>query len=215
MKGGDDDLDFKRSLWKAFGAWPLAFCTGNPPSAAAHPLALWGLFWSPSMSNETVAPGKVVLFHYTLTNDTGEILDQSEENEPMPYLHGADNIVSGLEKQMEGHQVGDKFRATVAPEDGYGVFDPKKIQMVSRRQFPAKMQLHPGMDFMMQAEDGSHAQFWIKELKGQHVVIDLNHPLAGVTLHFSVEIAGIREASKEEIDHGHPHGPDGHGHHHH
>lgn len=167
------------------------------------------------MSQDTVSSGKVVLFHYTLTNDAGEILDRSEANQPMPYLHGADNIVPGLEKQMEGRKIGETFRAVVAPEDGYGVFNPKGVKMVSRREFPPKAPLQPGMQLYMESEDGHSTPFWIKEIKGQHVVIDLNHPLAGVTLNFSIEIAGIRDANDEEIAHGHPHGPDGHGHHHH
>ncbi|MEZ4316464.1 MAG: peptidylprolyl isomerase [Myxococcota bacterium] len=161
-----------------------------------------------------VADGKVVLFHYTLTDDDGAVLDTSRERgEPMPYLHGASNIVPGLETQMTGKAVGDRFVADVAPEDGYGEHNGMSPQPVPRQEFPPNVQLRPGMQLMAQTEGGQAIPIWIASVEADTVFIDMNHPLAGKTLHFDVEVTGIRDATADEQAHGHPHGPDGHHHH--
>jgi len=165
------------------------------------------------MSEIVVGTGKVVSFNYTLTDPGGDVLDQSAPDQPMDYLHGAQNIVPGLEDQMAGKKVGDSFEAVVAPADGYGIANPMGIQEVPRHAFPAEMDLQPGMQFVSKDDDGEMTPFWVAEIKDEAVMIDLNHPLAGVTLHFQVELTGIRDASDEEQSHGHPHGPDGHHHH--
>jgi len=158
-----------------------------------------------------VADGKVVTFHYTLTNDAGEVIDSSRGGSPMPYLHGGQNIVPGLEKELAGKKVGDALKAVVIPEEGYGAHDPELVQDVPRDAFPADAPLEVGMQFMAESPRGP-VPLWITDIDGDTITIDQNHPLAGETLHFDVEITEIRDASAEEIQHGHPHGPEGHHH---
>jgi FKBP-type peptidyl-prolyl cis-trans isomerase SlyD len=162
----------------------------------------------------TVADGHVVLFHYTLTDDEGTVLDTSRDNgEPLPYLHGAQNIVPGLESQMTGKSIGDAFKASVAPADGYGEHNGIAPQAVPRGEFPPEVPLQPGVQLMAQGPDGVGMPIWIAAVDDEHVHVDMNHPLAGKTLHFDVEITGIRPATDVEKQHGHPHGPDGTHHH--
>jgi len=158
-----------------------------------------------------IADGKVVLFHYTLKNDAGETLDSSSGGDAMPYLHGAGNIVPGLERQMVGKIAGDTFTAIVPPEEGYGVRDGE-AQEVPRHAFPPDLELAAGMHFMATDESGEQVPVWIAKATADKVWVDQNHPLSDVTLHFDVEIVSIRDASEEEVAHGHPHMP---GHHHH
>lgn len=162
------------------------------------------------MQNLTVADDMVVYFNYTLRDDEGNVLDSSE-GDAMPYLHGAENIVPGLEAQMEGRSVGDKFTAVVAPEDGYGLAE-EPIEL-GRDFFPEDVEVEIGMDFAMESEDGEYFEVTVSRIDGDTVWIDPSHPLAGVTLHFEVEITEIRPATAEEISHGHAHGPGGHHHH--
>ncbi len=163
------------------------------------------------MSNtEAIAEeGKVVLFHYTLTNDAGEILDASR-GEPMPYLHGSQNIVPGLEREIAGHRAGDKFKVRVAPEDGYGLPEGPGPQPVPMSAFPEGAELSAGMPFYAENQQGDTMVLFVQRLEGDQVFVDTNHPLAGVALNFSVEIAGIRDATAAEMEHGHPHGLTGH-----
>ena len=164
---------------------------------------------------DVVADKLVVLFNYTLTDSEGNEIDASE-GEPMPYLHGADNIVPGLESEMTGKKVGDSFDVVVAPADGYGEYQENAIQTVPRDAFPEGVDIEVGMPFMLEAPDGSLVTIWITDVDNDSIVFDTNHPLAGEELHFAIEITGIREATEEELDHGHPHGPTGNeGHHHH
>jgi FKBP-type peptidyl-prolyl cis-trans isomerase SlyD len=164
-------------------------------------------------STNTITDGRVVSIHYTLTNDNGEVIDSSQGGTPLDYLHGAGNIVPGLEKGLAGRASGDKLKVDVQPEHGYGVHDPRGIQRVPRASFPADMTIEPGMQFSAEDEKGNVTTIWVARVESDQIVIDLKHPLAGKTLHFEVQIAGVREATREEIAHGHPHGP--HGHHHH
>ncbi len=163
------------------------------------------------MSDTTIAAGKVVFFHYTLTNDAGETIDSSRGGQPLPYLHGASNIVPGLEKQLEGKALGDKLQAVVTPEEGYGVRRGEAMP-VPRDQFPDDIELQPGMQFFGEDPDGNRFPLWIAAVEDEMVLVDPNHPLADVTLHFDVEIMSIRDASDEEKDHGHPHRPGMHHH---
>jgi FKBP-type peptidyl-prolyl cis-trans isomerase SlyD len=163
---------------------------------------------------ETVATDKIVTFHYTLTDEEGEVIDSSEGDDPMMYLHGADNVVPGLERAMLGRSVGDRFDVTVAPADGYGERDERGVHRVHRGEFPREMPLQRGVRIEAQAQGSDHAiPAWIAGVEGDQVIVDFNHPLAGVTLRFAVEITAIRDATPEELAHGHPHGPDGHHHH--
>lgn len=163
----------------------------------------------------TVTAGKVVLVHYTLRDSEGEELDSSIGDEPLPYLHGHDNIVPGLEAGLEGKEVGFAGTIVVSPELGYGEHDGSDPQQVPRTAFPEDFPLMEGVQLVVENDLGERIPVWIAEILDDVVLLDTNHPLAGVELHFDVEIVGIRDASAEELMHGHPHGPDGTGGHHH
>ena len=167
------------------------------------------------MTGLTAADGNVVTFHYTLRDDDGDIIDSSAGGEPMDYLHGHGGIVPGLEKEIAGKGAGDKFKVAVAPKDGYGEVEGPGPRAVPRDAFPDDMEIEEGMQFFVPTKSGDPVPVWVMGFQGKDVLIDTNHPLAGETLHFEVEIVGVRAATKEEIAHGHPHGPDGHGHGHH
>jgi FKBP-type peptidyl-prolyl cis-trans isomerase SlyD len=162
------------------------------------------------MSEQVIADGQVVIMQYTLKADDGELLDASTPEEPMAYLHGAENIVPGLEQALTGKSVGYKGKVTVAPADGYGEREDEEPDVIPRKAFPPDMEIEPGMTFMAEGPDNEHAPIWIVGVEGDKVLVDSQHPLAGKTLHFEVEIIGIRAASKDELAHGHPHGADGH-----
>src|SRR5882672_11185574 len=151
--------------------------------------------------HDPIGPGKVVKIKYTLTGQDGKVLDESGA-EGMDYLHGAENIVPGLEKQLLGHAVGDKLKAVVSPVEGYG--ERKGIsQTLPRSTFPTGVEL--GMEFMAEGPGGEPLPVWVVGVSSKGVEIDRNHPLAGVTLTFDVEVLAIRSATKDEIAHGHPH----------
>ena len=156
-----------------------------------------------------IADRCVAYFHYTLTNDAGEVLDSSEGREPLPYLHGKGNIVVGLEKELTGKQAGDKLNVTVKPEEGYGLRNPELVQKVPRRAFQGVDKLEPGMQFQAESNHGP-VSVVVTDVTGDMVTVDGNHPLAGETLHFAIEITQVRDASVEEVMHGHVHGPGGH-----
>ncbi len=158
-----------------------------------------------------IADRTVASFDYTLTNDAGEVLDASAGREPLTYLHGKGNIVAGLEKAMTGKKVGDKFKVDVSPEEGYGVHNPSLVQVVPRDAFHGVDNLEAGMQFQAESDRGPMTVI-ITAIEGDKVTVDGNHPLAGATLHFAVEITAVREASVEEVLHGHVHGAGGHHH---
>ena len=148
----------------------------------------------------------VVGINYVLKNPKGEELDKSEPGQPLTYLQGAQQIVAGLEKALDGLSVGDKKEVAVSPEEGYGELDPRLRVKTQRSFFPEGVELEIGMEFTADTGEGNHQSFTIKGFDGDDVQIDGNHPLAGETLHFSVEVESIREATKEELKHGHAHG---------
>ena len=158
-----------------------------------------------------IANQTVVSFNYTLTDDQGQVIDSSEGREPLTYLQGSGQIVPGLENAMAGHQVGDKFNVDVKPEEGYGVHHAELIQQVPREAFQGVADVQPGMQFQGQGPQGV-INVTVTKIEGDQVHIDGNHPLAGQTLHFAVEVTGVREASAEELAHGHVHGEGGHHH---
>ncbi len=151
-----------------------------------------------------ISENKVVSFHYTLKNDAGEVIDSSEGRDPLTYLHGAGNIISGLEKALEGKDNGEHVEVSVAPEEAYGVRNESLIQSVPRNAFEGVDQIEPGMQFQAQTPAGMQV-LTVMKVEGDEVVVDGNHPLAGETLHFSVDIAEIREATEEELAHSHVH----------
>jgi FKBP-type peptidyl-prolyl cis-trans isomerase SlyD len=158
-----------------------------------------------------IADRTVASFNYTLTNDAGEVLDASAGREPLTYLHGVGNIVAGLEKAMTGKKAGDKFKVDVTPEEGYGVHNPGLVQVVPRDAFRGVDKLQTGMQFRADSDRGPMTVV-ITGIEGEQVTVDGNHPLAGTTLHFAIEITEVREASVEEVLHGHVHGAGGHHH---
>jgi FKBP-type peptidyl-prolyl cis-trans isomerase SlyD len=162
--------------------------------------------------SESITTGKVVGMSYSLRNDAGIILDQASHAEPFLYIQGSSQIVPGLETGLEGLKIGEKKNVTVNPEDGYGPVQPGLKMNVKKDQFPGTEDIQVGMQFQAQSPEGHGMIFTIVGLEGDEVIIDGNHPLAGQTLHFSVEILSIRDATTEEQSHGHVHGEGGHHH---
>lgn len=158
-----------------------------------------------------IANRHAVSFHYTLTDDQGNVIDSSDGREPLAYIHGEGHIVPGLEKALEGRSAGDQFKVDVAPEEGYGPRHAELIQVVPRAAFQGVEDLQPGMQFQGRNDQGS-INVTVSKIEGDNVTVDGNHPLAGQTLHFAVEITNVREASDEELSHGHVHGEGGHHH---
>lgn len=147
----------------------------------------------------------VVQLHYKLTNDEGETLDSSEGKDPLAYLHGAKGIIPGLEKELSGKAVGDKFVVVIRPEDAYGEFSDDLIEEVPREMFGEIKDIQPGMQFQAGDPNGQVRLITIKSVTETTVTVDGNHPLAGQVLHFDVSVENIRPATAEEIEHGHPH----------
>lgn len=158
-----------------------------------------------------IAERTVASFHYTLTNDAGEVIDSSSGREPLTYLHGAGNIVPGLEKEMLGRQAGDTFNVVVSAEDGYCEPNPALTNVVPKAAFQGVDTLEVGMEFQAQTPQGPLSVV-IAKIDGDDVTVDGNHPLAGKTLHFAIEVTDVRDASLEELTHGHAHGAGGHHH---
>ena len=144
-----------------------------------------------------IAQNSVVAFHYTLTNDAGEVLDSSEGRQPLTYLHGAGNIIPGLEKQLEGREAGEKLNVTVSPEEGYGEVQPQLVQEVPRDAFQGVEAVEPGMQFQAQTQGGP-LMVTVTKVEGDTVTVDGNHPLAGRTVEALVEVVDVRLATPEE-----------------
>ena len=152
-----------------------------------------------------IAKHKVAAIRYTLRNAAGEVLDSSEGGEPLYYLHGENNLIPGMEEGLEGRQAGDKLNLAIPPEKGYGVYDPEQVHQVPAAAFGGSP-VEVGMQF--QADDGMVVR--VKEVGPTSVTIDANHELAGETLHFDIEVIEVRNATDEEVSHGHAHNPGGH-----
>lgn len=144
-----------------------------------------------------ITEARVASIHYTLTDDGGEVIDKSPESQPLRYLHGAGNIVPGLEKALAGRQVGDALKVDVEPEEGYGPRNERLVQVVPRNVFEGVDKVEPGMQFQAHSQRGP-LLVTVVEVGDAQVKIDGNHPLAGRTLHFDVEVADVRDASDEE-----------------
>ena len=156
-----------------------------------------------------IAENKVVAIDYKLTDEDGKLLDSSEGREPLHYLHGANNIIPGLESALSGKASGDEVEVVVSPGDGYGERNEKLRQTMPKTDFPEEVEV--GMQFRASG-DGQDVIVTVVDVKDDAVTIDGNHPLAGITLHFDVTVREVREASEEELAHGHVHGPGGHQH---
>ncbi len=159
-----------------------------------------------------VGKGSVVSIDYRLHLGDGNVIDASDPGDPLTYLHGEGQIVPGLEQALEGMDVGDSKKVVVAPEHGYGEHDAHGVQEVPRAAFPAGFEPKVGMELTAEGPTGEPVPFSIREVRPEAVVIDLNHPLAGKTLHFDVTVREVREATPDEVAHGHAHGPHAHDH---
>lgn len=148
--------------------------------------------------------GKVVSLHYTLTDEYGVLLDSSRGREPFDYLHGYGNIIRGLETALEGREGGFHSAVAVAPAEGYGEYNPQAVFGVPREQFPPDEDIQVGMQVQGEGERGI-LTFTVVGVTEQQVTLDANHPLAGKTLHFDVEVLDVREATPQELVHGHVH----------
>jgi FKBP-type peptidyl-prolyl cis-trans isomerase SlyD len=151
----------------------------------------------------------VVSIHYTLTNDGGQVIDSSSGGAPLMYLHDTQSLIPGLERELSGKAVGDRFDVSIQPEDGYGHVDPELVQQVDREVLAGVEDLQPGMQLEARDPDG-HVRFVIvQEVTETGAVLNANPPLAGQVLHFDVVVDGIREATEEEMEHGHVHSAEG------
>ena len=155
-----------------------------------------------------IAKHKVASIHYTLTDNDGKVLDSSSGREPLHYIQGIGNLIPGMEEGLEGKKQGDKFNLKVSPEKGYGVKSDELIQKVPRSAF-GDQKIEKGMQF--QTNQGGVVT--VTNVGLSEITVDANHPLAGVELNFAVEVISIREATEDELAHGHVHGPGGHHHH--
>ena len=161
---------------------------------------------------DTITDGKVVSIHYKLTLDDGNVVDSSEGQDPLEYLHGAQNIVPGLERELTGKSIGEALQVKVTPADGYGERDEAAVQTVDRSAFPADAPVEEGITFQAMDENQNPLLGTITKIDGSQVTVDFNHPLAGMTLNFDIKIESMRDATDQEREHGHAHGPDGHDH---
>jgi FKBP-type peptidyl-prolyl cis-trans isomerase SlyD len=157
-----------------------------------------------------IADQKVVTIDYTLTDDQGEVLDTSRGQEPLTYIQGAGNIIPGLESALAGKTAGDDLKVTIPPEQAYGQRDEELVQAVPRDRFPGEA-IEVGMRFHAQGEEGSQV-VTVVSVDAANVTVDANHPLAGMTLAFEVKVIEVRDATAEELSHGHVHGKGGHEH---
>lgn len=158
-----------------------------------------------------IAQDSVVAIRYTLKNDAGETLDASADGEPLTYLHGNGNLIPGLERALEGKKVGDQLSVAVPAADAYGELDDDLVQEVPRAAFRGIDDIQVGMQFQAQSNQGPRSVV-VTNVTPEVITVDGNHPLAGQNLNFEVEIADVRAATREELDHGHVHGPGGHHH---
>lgn len=160
---------------------------------------------------QTVGAGKVVSIDYVLRDEKGKELDRSAEGKPLTYLHGKHNVVPGLEEALVGKTVGDSLEVRVPPEKGYGVKRNVKPQRILRSSFPEGVHVEKGTRFVMNGPEGPFP-IWVTKVQGREVHVTPQHPLAGQVLCFSVTVRDVRDATDEELAHGHAHGPGGHHH---
>ena len=154
---------------------------------------------------KSVKKDRVISLNFILNDENGEILAQSAEGAPLEYLHGSHDIIPGLEKALEGKHVGENVRVVIPPSEAYGEYEVSLVDEVSRDQFPGIDDIQPGMQFQTTMDDGAPMVINVTAVDDEVIVVDGNHPLAGVTLVFDVDIVAVRQASEDEISHGHVH----------
>lgn len=157
------------------------------------------------MTTKTVTDGQVVSMQYTLRVD-GKVVDSSEGGDPLEYLHGAANIIPGLEREMEGMTLGESKTVILSAAEGYGEVNEDAFLEVPRSEFPKDMPLKPGLEMELTGPEGQAMYARVESMEGENVTLNFNHPLAGKELHFDVKVVGLRDATEEELDHGHAHG---------
>lgn len=160
-----------------------------------------------------IAPNKVVTMNFTLKDDEGNILDTTDSGGPFSYLSGNNMVLPKLEESVSGMIIGTKKQLKLDAKDGYGTYNEQVVQVVGRENFPNDFELEIGMSYMASAPDGAQMPFVITNVEGEEITIDFNHLLAGKNLNFDIELLDVRDATAEELSHGHVHGPDGHHHH--
>lgn len=155
--------------------------------------------------SQIIEDNKVATVAYRLTVE-GEIIDEATADDPLEYLHGAENIVPGLEKALTGKKVGDKLTVTLQPDEAYGEYNPEDVEKLDRADLPEDIEV--GIELLLEDEEGNFFEVVVTEINGDEVVVDFNYPLAGKVVTYDVEVLDIRDADDEEIAHGHPHGDD-------
>ena len=153
----------------------------------------------------------VATIDYRLTDDSGEVLDESDEGEPLAYVHGSGQLIPGLEKELDGTEPGESFAAVIQPEEAYGIRDEGLLFTTEKGNFDDPEELEVGLRFHAEVS-GTERLYTILEMSDETVKVDGNHPLSGMTLHFEVTVRDVREATREELEHGHVHGEGGHHH---
>jgi FKBP-type peptidyl-prolyl cis-trans isomerase SlyD len=211
--------DSSTTQWPSWSWWnPVIRLVGRPSSEVRSQSgdALVTLVRSTFLCKRSypmlIAANKAVSIDYTLTNDAGEVIDSSSGGAPLVYLHGAANIIPGLEKALEGKQAGDELEVAIEPEDAYGEYLAELVSTLNRSLFEGVDELEVGMQFHASAPDGQMQIVTIRDIDGDDVTVDGNHPLAGQRLNFKVKVIDVRDASEEEIAHRHIHGEGGHHH---
>ncbi len=158
-----------------------------------------------------ISKGKVVSIHYALNDAAGEVLESSRGEAPLEYLHGHGNIIAGLEKALDGKAAGEKLKVVIPPEDGYGERDEAMVKRLPISSFQNQDEVQVGAQFQAETSQGPRLAT-VTEMDDENVTVDLNHPLADQTLNFDIEVVNVREATEEELSHGHAHGHEGHHH---
>jgi FKBP-type peptidyl-prolyl cis-trans isomerase SlyD len=155
---------------------------------------------------------KVVSISYTLKDENGELVDRATKDQPFAFLSGQNQILPNLEKKISNMVIGSQQKVVLKPDQGYGLYREDAVRQVKRSDFPDKIELQEGQRFMADLGEGKQQPFFVKSVSNDEVTIDFNHPLAGITLEFDIELLDIRDATDEEMMHGHVHGPGGHNH---
>ena len=159
----------------------------------------------------SISRDRVVRFHYQIFDEVGKAVESTRDGEPLAILHGRGNVMRGIEDALEGRKAGDRFEVTLPPEQAYGPRKDDYTQRISKKYFHQPVRLKPGMTTQLSTEEGTRSVTVLK-VGGKVVDVDMNHPLAGQTLKFDLDVVEVREATREEISHRHVHGPGGHHH---